>query len=332
MLRQNSPRIQTPQAVLSQDPVVDVIKKQNEIKVKDPAKTEEVKADDGGVKKKGEITITKLKREDKKLAQLITLLRSRKKKEYDNQIIVEGNQLIKEAIQAHIKLNKLLFSDAMKLMEITNVMGKKAKEGVEFIKVPQSELSLYSVLQTCPGLIGIFDKPELPEIKQGAININLVCDNVRDPSNLGSLIRVANALPIRMMILNAGSVDPWDTKTIRGSSGSVFHLPIRTRVGWDKIDINTDMDEVVLLADNNIRKYDDDKVINYDQIPKELVKDKNVTVIIGGETHGISEEAFAFAAKRDYRVVNIPLDRSVNSLNVSTALGIILFELRRLMA
>ena len=148
MLRQNSPRVQPPRAILSQDPVVDVIKKEDEIKVKDP---EEVIAD--GVKKKGEITITKLKKEDKKLAQLITLLRSRKKKELDNQIIVEGNRLIAEAIQAHIKLNKLIFSDAMKLVEITNVMSKKAKEGVEFIKVPQSELSLYSVLQVINSLI-----------------------------------------------------------------------------------------------------------------------------------------------------------------------------------
>ena len=89
---------------------------------------------------------------------------------------------------------------------------------------------------------------------------------MRDPSNLGSLIRVANALPIRMMLLASNSVDPWDTKTIRGSSGSVFHLPIKYRVGWQNIDTNTGNDEVVLLADNNIKKYDSDRIINYDQI------------------------------------------------------------------
>lgn len=188
MLRQHGHRIQTPPVVL--DPVAKVTKKEDaKFKKPDPAiilqEDEEVMAVDDDFKKKSEINITRLKKEDRKLAQLITLLRSRKKKEFDNQIIVEGNQLIKEAIEAQIKLNKLIFSDALKLVEITNVMSKKAKEGVEFFKVPQSELTLYSVLQTCPGLIGIFDKPDVPEVKYEALNVNIVCDNVRDPSNLG---------------------------------------------------------------------------------------------------------------------------------------------------
>lgn len=146
------------------------------------------------------------------------------------------------------------------------------------------------------------------------------------------MIRVCNAVPIKMMLLPRGSVDPWDTKTIRGSCGSVFHLPIQTRLDWETIDMNTSSEDIVLIADNNIKKYDKSSLIEYDKIPLELVKDKNITVIVGGETHGVSENAFAFAAKRDYRVVNIPLDKTVNSLNISTALGIILFELRRLMA
>lgn len=276
------------------------------------------------------IEIKKLKKNDKELAQLITLLRTKKKKEIDKQIIVEGNQLIKEAVEAHIKLNKLIFSDLHKIKDVVEVLGKSTA-AVEFIRVPTPDLSFYSVLQTCPGLIGIFDKPQLPQTKLNSFDINVICDNVREPQNLGALIRVSNALPIAKMFLPKGSVDPWDTKSIRGSCGSIFHLPVQNGISWEEIATEDDTDGLVLIADNNVENYDENVIVNYDKIPPELLVDKKITVIIGGETQGISNEALMYAKQRDYRVVHIPIDSTSNSLNVATALGVILFELRRVL-
>lgn len=276
------------------------------------------------------IEIKKLKKNDKELAQLITLLRTKKKKEVDKQIIVEGNQLIKEAVEARVRLNKLLFSDLDKIADVVEVLGKHAT-GVEFIRVPTPDLSFYSVLQTCPGLIGIFDKPIMPRVKLNSFDIDVICDNVREPQNLGALVRVSNALPIAKMLLPKGSVDPWETKSIRGSCGSIFHLPVQNGMLWEEIASQDDKDGLVLIADNNIENYDSDAIINYDKIPPELLLDKKITVIIGGETQGVSKEALMYAKQRNYRVINIPIDSTVNSLNVATALGIILFELRRVL-
>lgn len=192
------------------------------------------------------------------------------------------------------------------------------------------DLTQYSVLQTCPGLIAIFDHPPVPDIKFDAHNIDVICDNVREPQNLGALIRISNALPIAKMLLPKGSADPWETKCIRGSAGSIFHLPVDSGLYWEEIDEMVDKDSLVLIADNNIQNYDYKKVINYDKIPREMLQ-KKVTVIIGGETEGVSSHALIFAKLRDYRVVNIPIDSTINSLNVATALGIILFELRRVL-
>lgn len=282
---------------------------------------------------KNEIKITKFRKDDKndikKLAQLVTYLRSNKKREQENQIIIEGNQLIKEAVEAKIQLNKLIFSDQSKIKEVTDMMGKSCNS-VDFIKVPQSEMSFYSVLQTCPGLIGIFTKPEPPPEKMNALPITLISDNVREPQNLGSIIRVSNAVPIKNMLVPKGNVNFWDTKTIRGSCGSIFHFPVY-KANWDEIDEKISKDNLVLIADNNVREHGQNNALNYDGIPKELLKDRNIILIIGGETHGVSDEACNFASKRDYRIINIPLDKTVDSLNVSTALGIILFELRRVL-
>jgi tRNA G18 (ribose-2'-O)-methylase SpoU len=279
-------------------------------------------------KKPKEIKIIKLKKDDRSLAQLVTMLRCRKKKQ-DNQIIIEGNQLIKEAIQARIKLNKLIFAKAEKLELIKPfIQTKNILKNLEVYKVPTSDLTVYSVLTTCPGLIGVFDKPSEIEPKINALDIKIIADNVREPSNLGALVRVCSAIPVAGMILPKGSVDPWDTKSIRGSCGSVFHLPIQ-QTDWENIYQTNPRDTLVLIADHNVKKYNPEKVLNYDKIPTDLIEGKKIVLIIGGENHGISSEAFEFAKSHDYRILNIPIQKDVNSLNVSTALGILLFELRR---
>jgi tRNA G18 (ribose-2'-O)-methylase SpoU len=295
----------------------------NRLKNAAPLVTESVaeKADDG-------IQIKKLKLNDRELAQTVTMIRSKRKLKKEEQIIVEGNVLIREAIQAQIKLNKLIFSDQSRISDITQVIQSDKLQSIEFLKVPQTDLTFYSVLQTCPGVIGIFDKPREIEPKENCYPIDVIADQCREPNNC-SIIRVANALPAKRLLLVKGNVDVWDTKSIRASSGSIFHFPTKSQLTWEDIDKLTGTDNLVLIADNNPRRYKAENTLEYDKIPDELVRDRPISVIIGGETHGISADAREFAKTRDWRCIKIPLDGTVNSLNISNALSIILFELRR---
>lgn len=119
--------------------------------------------------------------------------------------------------------------------------------------------------------------------------------------------------------------------SIRGSSGSIFHMPTDYSLTWEQIEQENIPWEnsVVLIADNDISQYNKSDVIAYDEIPFDLIAGKQVFLVIGGETHGVSDEARKFAMKGSWKVINIPLDASVNSLNTSNALAIVLFELRR---
>ena len=87
---------------------------------------------------------------DKALSQLMLLTKSRKKQHRDQQIVVEGRQLIIEAVQSHLKLNHLLFSHVEKLECLINVLGTSTAH-INFVKVPQQDLTFWSVLTTCPG-------------------------------------------------------------------------------------------------------------------------------------------------------------------------------------
>lgn len=85
-----------------------------------------------------------------KATNYLTSRKSKKKLEKTHQIIVEGNMLIKEAVKSHYKLNYLLFSHLDKITEIVDIMGSSSSN-VNFLKVPQQDLSFWSVLTTCPG-------------------------------------------------------------------------------------------------------------------------------------------------------------------------------------
>lgn len=280
------------------------------------------------------IQFKKLKLNDKELSDTILTIKSKKRKQRDQKIIIEGNVLIKEALKAHLRPDKFIFSDIRKLNElyrdITKIVGNNVVNSIENLKVPQTDLTFYSALTTCPGLIAIFDKPQQIPKKSNALPITVISDGCKEPNNVGAVIRVCNSLPVTQLLLPKGNVDIWDTKSIRGSSGSVFHLPTQTQLSWEEMDQKIGPDDLVLIADNNLRRYNSENVLDYDKIPDELIRSKgHFCVIIGGEAQGISKEALTFAKNRNWKVVNIPIESTANSLNISNALAIILFELRR---
>lgn len=281
-----------------------------------------------------DIKIKKLKLNDKELAQTILTIKSKKKMRRDQKIIVEGDVLIKEALNAKLKPDKFIFSDIRKLnefyKEVKSIVGREFASSIECLKVPQTDLTFYATLTTCPGIIAIFNKPESIPEKKNALPITVLSDGCKEPNNVGALIRICNAVTASKLLLPKGNVDIWDTKCIRGSSGSVFYFPSESQLSWEEVDEKVGSNSLVLIADNNLQNYNPEKVFDYDKIPDDLLmSSSSYCVIIGGETQGISKEARQFARRRDWRVVNIPIDPTANSLNISNALAVILFELRR---
>ena len=108
-------------------------------------------------------------------------------------------------------------------------------------------------------------------------------------------------------------------------------MPTEDALSWQEVDgsLENSANSIVLIADNDTSRYYPRDVIDYDKIPEDLLAGKEIIVMIGGETHGFGDEARNFLSNRNWKAINIPLDGTVESLNVSNALAIILFELRR---
>lgn len=277
---------------------------------------------------------TKLQRNDHTFQQLMLLVKSKKQRNVKHQLLLEGRRLILDAINCGLPLKYLIFSD----IEQLKLVAEFAPKDVTCYKVSEGDMSFWSTLTTCPGLMAIFEKPaDMSNIwkQQDALPIIVICDQIREPNNIGGIIRTCAALPVEKVILAKGCADQWDTKALRGGAGSQFLVPTMGPMAWDSIYSLLPRSYNVLLAENNPENADrllgssqKDRFVSYTEIPSS----EKCVIVIGGETEGVSAEAYELL-KMDPNgcCVHIPLANGVDSLNTSTALAIVLFEIRKQM-
>lgn len=300
--------------------------------------------------------------------QAMTLLKSRKKREKSNKILLEGKRLINDAITAGAELETIFFSREEDLQEILFKKVPNAK----IMKVIYKQLSLWSDLTTCPGLMGIFKTPDYEKLillNNKTIPLTVICDNVRDPGNLGSILRCGAAIGCQKILLMKGCVDVWEPKVLRSGCGAHFRIPVINNISWSIIDTYISKSACVFLADNQIINENHDKNVlesfNHSENEKyiEVNEGKILTVddsyenekslkhfknlhlpqftytgvtyenecilFIGGETEGLSLQAKKFGIEYNGCRITIPVENNVESLNSAISMAVIGFEIKR---
>ena len=144
----------------------------------------------------------------------------------------------------------------------------------------------------------------------------MILDDVADPGNLGTIIRLCDATNFKDIILTKGTVDAFNEKVIRATMGSILNVNL---FYLEKQDI------IKLLKENNysiIATYLDKEALPYNKIQ---LKEKNA-VIFGNEGRGICDE---FISISDCKTI-IPILSNTESLNVAVASAIILYKFREI--
>jgi len=144
-----------------------------------------------------------------------------------------------------------------------------------------------------------------------AIPLVLVLDAIQDPGNAGSMVRAAEAFGATGVVFARGSVSPFNPKTLRGSAGSLFRIPFVHGVRVSDIATECDRRGVQRFAAVAAGDWGDPDFR------------RPCALIIGSESHGVSEELAAGAT-----AVSIPM-RTIESLNAAVAAGILLYEAGR---
>lgn len=130
-------------------------------------------------------------------------IKSRKGREQQDTVLLEGTRLIRDALQAGCKPESILFS---RVREVNKIVELLPKYNVNLFRVPYKELQVWSTLTTSPGIIGIFKTPNVTQTlgNVNALPLTIICDNIRDPGNLGAIIRCTAAAGCQNLLLTKG--------------------------------------------------------------------------------------------------------------------------------
>lgn len=245
----------------------------------------------------------------KALLSRINALRSGIGRVEDKYFLGEGFKVVKEGIIAGWLPRWLIISEE-NLERYKEILSLVSSE-VEVYFVNSKEMEKISTLETPPGIIGIFPRREFM-LPTG--NFLVLIDGVQDPGNLGAIIRIADAVNASGVVVLKNSVDPYNYKVVRGSMGSIFHIPV------SKV-----KDTEGFLSDIKRKYY----IVGTSSHTGELFYDFNwrfpLVVIFGSEGKGLSKEI----EKICNAIVKIPILGKAESLNVAVASGIILYEIIR---
>ncbi|XP_036415392.1 rRNA methyltransferase 3A, mitochondrial [Colossoma macropomum] len=189
---------------------------------------------------------------DKRLAKVVSIARSRAFREQQGKVLLEGRRLICDALAAGAAPQTLFFSRVERLCELPLDKLRQAS----LVKVKFEDIKIWSDLVTPQGVIAIFSKPDTSrlsfpkDLRLQTVPLFLICDNVRDPGNLGTILRCAAAAGCDRVLLNKGCVDAWEPKVLRAAMGAHFRLPIFPGLDWNDISEHLPKPVTVHVADN----------------------------------------------------------------------------------
>ncbi|XP_004635536.1 rRNA methyltransferase 3, mitochondrial [Octodon degus] len=183
---------------------------------------------------------------------VMTIVKSRSFREKQGKILLEGRRLIADALQAGAVPKVFFFS---RLEYIKELPADKLK-GVSLIKVKFEDIKDWSDLVAPQGIMGIFAKPDYIRMTYPKSQLHhtlpllLICDNLRDPGNLGTILRSAAGAGCSKVLLTKGCVDAWEPKVLRAGMGAHFQVPIINNLEWESVPNYLPPETRVYVADN----------------------------------------------------------------------------------
>jgi TrmH family RNA methyltransferase len=248
----------------------------------------------------------------------IRSLALKKNRDTSGHFVGEGLKLVTDALDGGWQVHVLVYSKtASSEPHLQAVAARARARGALILEVSQKVLEAISRRDNPQMAIGVFGQRqgELAQVRPQADDLWVALDRVRDPGNLGTIIRTADAVGARGVILVGETTDPWGIEAVRATMGSLFHVPIvRTRLpqflewrkSWPGTVIGTHLEGTA----------------DYRRL---MHAGKPVLLLMGNEQQGLPPE---LAAACDALCV-IPMAGQADSLNLAVATGIMLFELRR---
>jgi RNA methyltransferase, TrmH family len=231
--------------------------------------------------------------------------------------LVEGPQAIDEALRHRPELLREVFVTAVAEERHLGLVDSLRAQGIPVESVTQTVIDVIADTVNPQGVVAVcrLFAARLDDVVSKSPRLIAVLEEVRDPGNAGTIIRVADAAGADAVILTGSSVDPFNPKAVRASTGSIFHIPVVVGVPLESAlrDLRA-CGMSVLAADIS----GDDLLT----VRESGALNGPTAWFFGNEARGLTGEAIALAD----RTVIVPIYGAAESLNLATAAAVCLYE------
>jgi len=223
--------------------------------------------------------------------------------------VAEGVRLVDDGLRSEIPLKFVLINQSPSTRS-SNLLQELSNKGVELSVVEDQLFDSLSGTEHSQGVLGVFELKPLAFPDEA--NFLVVPDQLRDPGNLGTILRSAEAAGAQAVLLPPGNTDAFAPKVVRSGMGAHFRLPIH-HLPWEVIE-NYLEGLAVFHAD-----------MQGEQVCWLTDFKQPLALLIGGEAEGISPEGARLATQS----VRIPMAEATESLNAAVSASLLMFEVAR---
>ncbi|MCA9429317.1 MAG: RNA methyltransferase [Candidatus Omnitrophica bacterium] len=255
-------------------------------------------------------------RPSKNLVKRIRSLQSKKGRLEHGTFLAEGPNVVREVLRSDLALETLLVSESFaRSPEAKPLLGGVRREAP--FTLPDREFEKVSPSRTPQGILAevwIPNPPTLPEAVEASHPI-VILEEIQDPGNVGTAIRSAAALGAQRVVLTPGCADLWNPKTVRSSAGASFHAPLHPNRTIEQIlEWLRSFEAVLWIASA------EGESIHSLPPPRDPT-----ALVFGNEARGPAPDWSDFPRAR---MVGLPMERGMDSLNVGVASAIFLALIR----
>jgi len=249
------------------------------------------------------------------LKQLLEL-QTKKGRKLKDRFLIEGARLCQEAIQSDWKVEQIFYSQSFQNSDLSSKILQQAKlKKINSLLVQEKVINKIAETETPQGIVALVQKRDfsLRHVLTKNPPIILALENIKDPGNLGTILRTADAAGVGTVLLSQGSVELYNSKVVRTTMGSIFHLNLINNLGFSQIipDLKNSGYRVAATSPQSGKRID------------QLDFSGKICLLIGNEAFGLSPEISKLA---DFNIT-LPIFGKAESLNAAVACGIILYQI-----
>jgi RNA methyltransferase, TrmH family len=232
--------------------------------------------------------------------------------------LAEGLKLVIDALDLGWTIKTLVYSKAGKGNSLVEqIAARTVAKGGDVLEVNEKIISAITRRDNPQMVVGVFEQKiqTLSSVRPQGNDVYVALDRVRDPGNLGTIIRTADAAGAKGIILIGDTTDPFSLETVRATMGSVFAVPLARATEAEFLSWRKGF--AGLVVGTHLKGAVDYRTIPY--------ANKPVILLMGNEQQGLPDQ---LASACD-RLARIPQQGRADSLNLAIATGVMLFEIRR---